>query len=329
MNRPLIPRRAPNAPLQRISRRGLITSGVLAGVLAATGVPVHAQRRQGVLRLALPGAVTGWGIGPQDALARVLGAGTVFDTLTEITAGGELVGELAQGWQATDGGAVWTFVLRDDARFHDGQPVTAADLIASIQRHNDPTSPLFWLMDNIAALAAPDPLTLTIRLHHPDPDLPLILADPHLMIAPGGDVESGVGSGLYQAGADPLILTRVAGHWKDGRAGWFDAVALVLTDDPAAALGAGLADVALAEVAGLTTLQVPASGSLLLSPIPAAWPALPASVRAAALPGVEAAHTADPAAFFITHVPGLAHAPAIGNLAPLDSGRIAERWWFA
>jgi peptide/nickel transport system substrate-binding protein len=331
MNRPLIPRRAPHAPLQRISRRGLITSGVLAGVLAASGVPVHAQRRGGTLRIAVAGTFDGWGIGRQELAARLLGAGTLFDTLTEITATGELAGALATAWRADAGGAVWTLTLRPDVTFHDGRPVTAADVVASILRHHDGASPLGWFMGNLSGATAPDAATVRLTLHYPDPDLPLILADPHLMIAPGGAVEQGVGSGLYQrSGDDPLRVTRVIRHWRDGQGGWFDGVTLILTDDPGGAVLAGLADVAPLAVAGADLLQAsaPASSSLLLTAPPGLSAALATRGRPD-LAGIEAGYSPDPSLHVVSHVRALAHAGTISGLAPLDNARIAQRWWFA
>jgi len=340
----MIPRRRPDAPLQRISRRGLITSGVLAGVLAASGVAVHAQRRGGHLRLALPGAFGGWGIARQDLFARVAGSGTVFETLTEITASGELVGELAQGWQAQAAGAVWTIALRPDARFHDGNPVTAEDVAASLLRHRDAGSPCRWLLDAIDAVQVLDAGHLRIVMAAPDADLPLLLADPHLMIAPQGRVETGIGSGMYrvqdmQGGA--LVLTRLARHPRDGQAGWFETVTLLpvaTAQERLALLARGRADAAPVDahasgpgdLPGLVALDIAASTSLLLSP-PAGddlADILSRPDRGAVLAAFEPTYTPDPARFPSLHAAALRHGPVIGNLAPLDSGRIAQRWWW-
>lgn len=40
---------------------------------------------------------------------------------------------LAEGWESNDAGDVWTFTLREDATFHDGTPVTAEDVVATIR----------------------------------------------------------------------------------------------------------------------------------------------------------------------------------------------------
>jgi len=38
----------------------------------------------------------------------------------------------AERWTVDSTGAVWTFYLRDDARWHDGEPVTAEDVAFTI-----------------------------------------------------------------------------------------------------------------------------------------------------------------------------------------------------
>ncbi|HEX6219975.1 MAG TPA: ABC transporter substrate-binding protein, partial [Acidimicrobiia bacterium] len=40
---------------------------------------------------------------------------------------------LAESWESNDAGDVWTFHLNPDATFHDGSPVTADDVVATVQ----------------------------------------------------------------------------------------------------------------------------------------------------------------------------------------------------
>lgn len=334
----MIPRRPRPVTNPRLTRRGLITSGVLAGVLAATGVPVIAQSRGGTLRLALPTPFDGWPLGPHDLTARVAGVGAVFDTLTEISAAGELHGELAASWEAADQGRLWTFTLRP-TRFHDGNPVTSQDVAESLLRHRDPASPAAWLLARIADIVTPAPDRVTLRLAHPDADLPLLLADPHLVIAPQGRIEDGIGTGLYRL-ADDRTLIRLPHHWKDGRAGWFDRITLLSAGSDAdrlALLAGGDADAApFAQLPAnlppdLAVTRVAATPSLALAPpFPpdaALAQARSAPDRAAAFAALESAAPLPPD-FVIVHAARLLHTDALGGLAPLDSARIAERWWW-
>ncbi|TNC74272.1 ABC transporter substrate-binding protein [Rubellimicrobium roseum] len=223
----MIPRRRPDAPLRRldsrVSRRGLLGAGVLAGVLAASGVPLQARARGGVLRLAVARPLPqgpGWAEAPA-----ALGPGAVYDTLTEIGPTGELSGELAQSWEAAPGARAWFVALRPGVRFHDGTPLRASDVIASLERHR--RGPAAWALSRIERIEPQGPQGLRIELHEGDPDLPFLLADPALVIGPEGRLD-GVGTGLYRVAEtqpeDRLRLDRVPSHWKDGRAGWFDAI---------------------------------------------------------------------------------------------------------
>ena len=59
-----------------------------------------------------------------------MGAGCVFETLTEVSSAGELVGELAESWEASPDAKVWTFNLRKGVKFHNGKSFGADDVIA-------------------------------------------------------------------------------------------------------------------------------------------------------------------------------------------------------
>ena len=127
--------------MTRVTRRGLLRSGAAASVLAASGLPVFAQSRGGTLKLGLSGASIqdSWDARTHSEGFMVMAAhGCVFDCLTEITAAGELVGELAESWEASADARVWTFNLRRGVTFHDGTPFVADDVIASLAIHTAP-----------------------------------------------------------------------------------------------------------------------------------------------------------------------------------------------
>jgi peptide/nickel transport system substrate-binding protein len=51
---------------------------------------------------------------------------------------GTLEPELAESYEVTEDGLVYTFALRENATFHDGTPVTADDVIFTVERAQDP-----------------------------------------------------------------------------------------------------------------------------------------------------------------------------------------------
>ena len=53
----------------------------------------------------------------------------IFSSLTDIDERGEIVPALARDWDVSDDGLVYTFYLRRDVRWHDGEPFTADDVL--------------------------------------------------------------------------------------------------------------------------------------------------------------------------------------------------------
>lgn len=61
----------------------------------------------------------------------------VFSGLVRLGPDGSLVGDLAERWSVDEAGTTWTFVLRDDALWHDGEPVTARDVLFTVAALKD------------------------------------------------------------------------------------------------------------------------------------------------------------------------------------------------
>src|SRR5262245_24000280 len=53
----------------------------------------------------------------------------IFDQLTDVASDGTVQPRLAVSWEASPDALVWTFMLRENAKFHDGKPVTIDDVI--------------------------------------------------------------------------------------------------------------------------------------------------------------------------------------------------------
>ncbi|MFH1542384.1 MAG: peptide-binding protein [bacterium] len=55
--------------------------------------------------------------------------GTIFSGMTRINEQLEVVPDLAESWKVSKDGKIWTFYLRKDVQWHDGEPFTAADVV--------------------------------------------------------------------------------------------------------------------------------------------------------------------------------------------------------
>ena len=51
-----------------------------------------------------------------------------------------MIPAVAESWDVTEGGTVYTFHLRDDARWSNGDPVTADDFVFTFRRIMDPAT---------------------------------------------------------------------------------------------------------------------------------------------------------------------------------------------
>ncbi len=230
--------------MRRLDRRSLLTTGAAAGLLAATGLPLRAApKRGGVLRLALSGAHPSdtWDSRTHiDTFMKVAAHGAVFDTLTQVAANGELVGELAESWQATADAKTWTFDLRKGVEFHNGKPFEALDVLQSLHLHINAASPARSIVAAITETEILNSHQIRFHLAAPNADFPFLLSDYHLCIYPADHIaeamEHGIGTGLYKVirfeAGKRAMLGRVAGHYKDGKEGWFDAVELLAIHDP-------------------------------------------------------------------------------------------------
>ena len=75
--------------------------------------------------------------------------------------------QMVDKWDVSPDKLTWTFTLRDGLEWHDGQPVTAADCVASIRRWGAKDSMGQKLMSVVADLSAPDAKTIKMVLKEP------------------------------------------------------------------------------------------------------------------------------------------------------------------
>jgi peptide/nickel transport system substrate-binding protein len=92
----------------------------------------------------------------------------VYSGLLRATPGGDYTPDLAQSYTVSPDGKTYTFVLRPDATFHNGTPVTADDVVFTVQKTQDPAlkSPLQANWDGVT-VAAIDAHTVQFTLKQP------------------------------------------------------------------------------------------------------------------------------------------------------------------
>lgn len=77
----------------------------------------------------------------------------------------ELVGNLAKSWDTTEDGLVWTFHLNPEAKFANGDKVTAEDVIWSFEQCKESANQSFFFgLTNITTMESPDEETVVFTL---------------------------------------------------------------------------------------------------------------------------------------------------------------------
>lgn len=93
----------------------------------------------------------------------------VVESLLKFDADGALQPVLAESWEQVDE-LTYVYQIRPDVTFHDGTPLTAADVAASLSRIVDPEvgSYLANFTLNVASVEATGDLEVTVKLSQPD-----------------------------------------------------------------------------------------------------------------------------------------------------------------
>ncbi len=89
---------------------------------------------------------------------------SIYDYLIETLPDGSLAPNLASSWEISDDGLTYTFHLVDGVTFHDGSPLTAADVVYSFNRIKELQSPPTALMGTDFEVTAADDQTVVFTL---------------------------------------------------------------------------------------------------------------------------------------------------------------------
>ncbi|MDX2204225.1 MAG: ABC transporter substrate-binding protein [Hyphomicrobiaceae bacterium] len=94
----------------------------------------------------------------------------------------KVVGDLAESWNVSPDGLTYTFKLAPNVKFHDGSPLTSADVKASYERIISPPQGVVSIRkayySEVGAVEAPDPATVVFKLKGPMAGVLEALASP-------------------------------------------------------------------------------------------------------------------------------------------------------
>ncbi len=186
--------------LKWLGGTGLLMAGGCAGSttspssanqsLSAADLIATASSNDGnfALRVAFLNYPTTFDPARSDSIESIQVAYAIYDALVYVNP--DLIPEplLAAGWQEAPDRLSWTFELEREVRFHNGMPLTSADVVYTFNHLLDPAveSPMRLVLGFIAQVEAVDEYRVRFVLSAPNEDLPLLLGIPSTGIVPQG-----------------------------------------------------------------------------------------------------------------------------------------------
>ena len=181
------------------------------GGLVLMAAPVVAQespRPGGVLKVAMIGEPPSLDLQSTTAVITQQITWHIYETLYTYDKAYSPIPFLAQGHTVSDGGRRYTIALRRGVKFHNGKEMTAADVVASLNRWGKISTPGKPLWKNVEAIEAKDPSTVVIHLKEPSGSLLFGLGRPNagaaihpkevIEAAGDGPIKDYIGTGPYR-----------------------------------------------------------------------------------------------------------------------------------
>jgi peptide/nickel transport system substrate-binding protein len=176
---------------------------------AATEEPVDPDRPRsgGTLVLQVGQEITS--LHPDDAapVAHWVAVTSIHDALVRVGPDFALEPVIATSYEVANDGRSFTFQLRDDIRFHDGEPLDAADVGYTFDYFRDPANGTLNHAGfrNIAAVDTPGAYSVTVLLSQPDvsflpqgASMPILPQHVHSAVGKAGYATQPVGTGPFR-----------------------------------------------------------------------------------------------------------------------------------
>ena len=126
----------------------------------------------------------------------------------------------------------WVYTIRDGVTFHDGTPLTAADVVASMSRHLDPEVGSSWysVYQNVASIEQTGDRQVTVTINQPDSQFNLAMGGSAGVVESASTLaeksaDYGNSTGLVNCtgpfeltewkSGESVTLTRYDGYWDD------------------------------------------------------------------------------------------------------------------
>ncbi|MCK2028912.1 ABC transporter substrate-binding protein [Microbacterium galbinum] len=134
----------------------------------------------------------------------------IYEGLVTRTQDNEIEARIASDYSVSDDGLTYSFTLNDGVVFHDGSPLTSADVVASYEQvRTDETIQGNAEFASVSSITAPDEKTVEIVLSEPNQNFLFALTGPAGLVFKSGDTTD---LQTAENGTGPFTLTR----WNKG-----------------------------------------------------------------------------------------------------------------
>ncbi len=234
-----------------INRRTLVTGTAAVAVASTVPLSAYAQRRKDsiVLAMALEPPGLDPTAGAASAIAEIVQY-NIFETLTKINSDGSVSPLLAESWEVSPDLKTFTFRLRKDVKFQNGEPLNAAAVKFSFERAGAEKSTnkdkrTFASMERVAAI---DEHTVVILNKSLDPDFLFLMGQATAIIVEPKSADTNatkpVGTGPYQLdnwAKGSAVTLKKWGGFRNATAIKLQKATFRFISDPAAQVAALLA----------------------------------------------------------------------------------------
>lgn len=204
------------------------TVSLVVSLLAASAFVADAQtpKRGGTLNFSVVAEPPNYDCHASTTFALIHPVAPHYSTLLKFDGAKypEVKGDLAKEWKASADGLTYTFTLHQPVKFHDGSPLTSADIKASFERIASPPTGVvsarrsFWT--DLDKIETPDAATVVFKLKAPLAGMLELFANPYNCIYSAKKLAENpkypeneiMGSGAFQ------FVQHVKGsHWEGKR----------------------------------------------------------------------------------------------------------------
>ncbi len=150
--------------------RPLIRSLAISSLLALSPLYADAQEAGGTLNLIVQPEPPTVNVGVNRLGPTTFVGYKIYDSLLAYSPDLKPLPKLAESWSVSDDGLVYTFRLRPNVKWHDGQPFTAKDVVFSFEKYlPELHARSRWNLAEVREITTPDDHTVVFTLKQPYP----------------------------------------------------------------------------------------------------------------------------------------------------------------